>query len=201
LHIHDYTHSRLGYIRVATARFLHSWTNVGSGNNSISAGGIIVTVAVGVYTAQSLLTAILTAATGPLTSLNFSSSTGMYGGVVRIVSGSLGGIMGFSNGVFNRPANLIFTGSINVRVTNIITSNFASRDSSQNTLASVDVRAATFEPIFYDSTEWKQIENAHDLHQIDLEFSDDRGDLIDFRGAAWKLVVYYRASVDQPSSS
>ncbi|KAJ1432954.1 hypothetical protein B484DRAFT_394711 [Ochromonadaceae sp. CCMP2298] len=119
LHMHDYTLSRLGYLRVATARFLHSWANVGTGNNTVSAGGIIVTIAVGVYTAQSLLTAILTAATGPLTGLSFDSSTGMYGGVVGVVSGTLGNLMGFSNGVFNRPANLIFTGSINVDVVSL----------------------------------------------------------------------------------
>ncbi|KAJ1436814.1 hypothetical protein B484DRAFT_428507 [Ochromonadaceae sp. CCMP2298] len=202
LHSHDHTLSRRGYIRVAQARFMHSWANVDSSNNTVSAGGVIVTVAVGVYTAATLLTAILTAATGPLTGLKFDSSTGMYGGVVGNVSGSLGGIMGFSNGTFNRPANLIFTGSINIRVTNIITSNFSSVDSSENTLASVDVKAAPFEPIFYESGEWSEIENAHDLHRLDLEISDDRGSLIDFRGVQWKMVVYYRAStllVDEPS--
>ncbi|KAJ1417572.1 hypothetical protein B484DRAFT_400785 [Ochromonadaceae sp. CCMP2298] len=138
LHLHDYTLSKTGHIRVATARFLHSWANVNSTNNMVSAGGVIVTLAVGVYTAQSLLTAILAAATGPLTSLRFDSATGMFGGVVGVVSGTLGDIMGFSGGAFVRPANMIFTGSINVRVTNIITSNYASRDSSQNTLASID---------------------------------------------------------------
>jgi hypothetical protein len=109
LHAHDYTLSRRGFLRVAQARFMHSWANVGAGNNTISAGGIIVSVPVGVYSATSLLTAILTAATGPLTGLRFNSSTGMYGGVAG-VSGSLGGIMGFGGGVFSSPANLIFHG-------------------------------------------------------------------------------------------
>ncbi|KAJ1440548.1 hypothetical protein B484DRAFT_427392 [Ochromonadaceae sp. CCMP2298] len=198
LHLHDYTLSKMGYLRVATARFLHFWANVNATNNTVSAGGVIVTVAVGVYTAQSLLTAILAAATGPLTGLRFDSNTGMYTGVVGAVSGTLGTIMGFSGGSFVRPANLIFTGSINVRVTNIITSNFSSRDSSQNTLASIDVKAPSYEPIFYESDEWSHIENAHDLHRIDLELIDDRGDLLDFRGSSWKMVLYYKTSlVDQ----
>jgi hypothetical protein len=201
LHAHDYTLSRRGFLRVAQARFMHSWANVGASNNTISAGGIIVSVPVGVYSATSLLTAILTAATGPLTGLRFNSSTGMYEGVAG-VSGSLGGLMGFSGGYFSSPANLIFTSSVNIKVTNIITSNFSSRDNSQNTLTSVDVRAAQYEPIFYESSEWSTIDNAHDLHKIDMEITDDRGDLIDFRGTPWKLVVYYRIgqSVDEASS-
>ncbi|KAJ1397488.1 hypothetical protein B484DRAFT_406960 [Ochromonadaceae sp. CCMP2298] len=201
LHLHDFTLSKQGYIRVATARFLHSWANVNATNNTVSAGGVIVTVAVGVYTAQSLLTAILAAATGPLTSLRFDSATKMYTGVVGAVSGTLSGIMGFSGGVFVRPANLIFTGSITVRVTNIITSNFSSRDSSQNTLASIDVKAPSFEPIFYESTEWSHIENAHDLNRLDLELVDDRGVPLDFRGVEWKLVIYYKTSINEPTGT
>jgi hypothetical protein len=182
------------FLRVSQAEFCHSWFNVDESSNVMTINGSNVKVPPGQYTMLSLTDAI-----GP--ALTFDIGTGHFVYTHTepfVIGGTLARLMGYREGdrsgangvlVFHRGANMIFTSCLYIHTPSLTTANFSTATQRSDTLCKISVKSLAFQPIFFDGGEAVELTTPHDVHSLEIEIVDSRGELVDFRGVAWGITL------------
>jgi hypothetical protein len=194
IHFHDPSKEKRTFLRVAQAEFYHSWFNVDESSNMFTINGSVTKIPPGQYTVLSLTDAI-----GP--ALSFNIGTGHFTLTHPepfTIGGTLGRLMGYREGdrsgangvlVFHRGANTIFTSCLYIRSPSLTTANFSTATQRGDTLCKIPVKAPAFQPIFFDGGEAVELKTPHDVHSLEIDIVDSRGELVDFRGASWGITL------------
>jgi hypothetical protein len=194
IHFHDPSKETRTFLRVAQADFCHSWFNVDETSNALTINDSVTKIPPGQYTVL-----FLTDAIGP--ALTFDICTGHFTlthSEPFTIGGTLARLMGYREGdqsgansvlVFQRGANMIATSCLYIRSPSLTTANFSTATQRSDTLCKISVKSPAFQPIFFDGGEAVELKTPHDVHSLEIEIVDSRGELVDFRGAAWGITL------------
>lgn len=186
-----------------------SFYNINYTNNTlqifISGSTVNLVIPVGNYDANTLITAIKTALGIP----SFTITLSVINGVLTFTNPSsftifnnaqskLAPILGFtaasnasvfSTLIASFPLNLLGIIRLNINSSQIISSNYTSKSGSSNMLSTLPVDVASFGLILYENkSNVRQIIRNTDINQIDIQITDQFGNLVNFNNQDWILL-------------
>jgi hypothetical protein len=194
IHFHDPSKETRTFLRVSQAKFCHSWFNIDETSNVLTINDSVTKIPPGQYTVLSLTDAI-----GPV--LTFDIGTGHFTYTHTepfTIGGTFARLMGYREGdrsgnkgvlVFHRGANMIATSCLYIRSPSLTTANFSTATQRSDTLCKIPVKGPAFQPNFFDGGKAVELKTPHDVHSLEIEIVDSRGELVDFRGAAWGITL------------
>lgn len=204
-------------IRITHAEIPYSFYIINSNNNVLSLSTGNITIPVGNYNANTLITQLSSQFPTGM-SLSFSNSTGKftlsYTTSFSINSSSTcGKLLGFTSGtVYNSssnaitmpyPCNLLGTKNLFIKLTNFLFDNINPATKDRITLGNIAVSVPCYNLIMYTnvSSNGSIIKNNAYPDKIYLEISDDDNNLIDFNNIEFNITVEIDYYIDISDNS
>jgi hypothetical protein len=194
-----------GTIRITHAEIPYAFYIINNNNNLLSLSTGNITIPVGNYNANTLITQLSSQFPSGMT-MTFNTTNGLftisYSSPFSInVSSTCGLLFGFTSGiVYNStsnaiqmpyPCNLLGTKNLYIKFTNYLFDNLNPATKDKVTLANIPVNVPCYNLIMYNnmSTIGTIIKNLTYPYQIYLEIRDDDGNLVDFNNIDFNITV------------